>query len=65
MMYRVYNVALSGKTHIEGIWSQGWAVVSRCTTIAVGSQFMGHGTADDIMKDFQKAHKDNIINNLV
>ena len=28
-------VALSGKTHIEGIWSQGWAVVSRCTTIAV------------------------------
>ena len=35
MMYRVYNVALSGKTHIEGIWSQGWAVVSRCTTIAV------------------------------
>ena len=32
----------------------------------LGSQFMGHGTADDIMKDFQKAHKDlDIINNLV
>ena len=29
------NVALSGKRHIEGIWSLAWAVVSRCKTIAV------------------------------
>ena len=32
----------------------------------LGSQFLGHGTSDDIMKDFQKAHKDlDVINNLV
>ena len=40
--------------------------INRVQRVYLGSQFMGHGRAVDIMVDFKKAHKDlDIVHNLI
>ena len=40
--------------------------LKRVERVYLNSQFMGHGTAHDIMNEFKKAHKDlDIVNNLI